>query len=182
MNSQDNNAMANIIVDVLKEHGFVDEKTGGYNKDNLPLKIKDLNSYILMHGGIYYVVEETARQRILGGGGYIAKKPNFNGFFPRAEHNLARTCELEKFYFLPEARGTGLAMELLNKIQETAIATGYVSMFLETEPTLTRAIHFYEKAGFKRLAIGKKSSVCMMKALDHSACLELEPRTSLEAM
>lgn len=56
-------------------------------------------------------------------------------------------CELQKMYCLPQARGTGLAHELM------AIALEYARKFynrcyLETLDNMTAAQKFYEKHGF----------------------------------
>ena len=58
-------------------------------------------------------------------------------------------CELQKMYCLPQARGTGLAAQLM------AIALDYARGFykecyLETLDNMTAAQRFYEKHGFRR--------------------------------
>lgn len=86
MMPQDNEAMAKIIVTVLAEHGFKDERTGGYDINNLPPKIKELFSYIYRQGGKFFVVEETDTRTVLGGGGFLPRITsslcsNHYGFF-----------------------------------------------------------------------------------------------------
>lgn len=58
-------------------------------------------------------------------------------------------CELQKMYLLKEARGSGIAYELIN------IALDYAKKFynycyLETLDNMTRAMKFYENNGFSR--------------------------------
>ncbi|ARG96659.1 GNAT family N-acetyltransferase [Legionella micdadei] len=169
MMPQDNEAMAKIIVTVLAEHGFKDERTGGYDINNLPPKIKELFSYIYRQGGKFFVVEETDTRTVLGGGGFLPRITsslcsNHYGFFSR--DNCRKVCELEKFYFLPEIRGTGLASQLMDKIQTTAINQGYQAMYIETEPSLERAHHFYEKMGFTRTPVTKENTTSFFKWLE----------------
>ncbi len=63
--------------------------------------------------------------------------------------DLPGICELQKMYCLPEARGTGIAHELM----ETALAFAkpiYKSVYLETLDNMYAAQRFYEKHGFRR--------------------------------
>ena len=67
------------------------------------------------------------------------------GGYPGAEG----VCELQKLYCLPEARGTGLARELM----DTALAYAkehYRRCYLETLENMTAAQKLYEKYGFVR--------------------------------
>lgn len=58
------------------------------------------------------------------------------------------TCELQKMYCLPEARGTGVADELLGLALGFA-AGRYDRCYLETLGAMTRAHRFYERHGFR---------------------------------
>lgn len=63
---------------------------------------------------------------------------------------LDDTCELQKMYCLPEARGTGLSHKLI----ETALSYAkiyYKKCFLETLENMVAAQKFYEKYGFERI-------------------------------
>jgi putative acetyltransferase len=57
-------------------------------------------------------------------------------------------CELVKLYLLPEKRGQGLGLMLMEKCFQIAIDFGFSEMYLETMPELRTAIGLYEKAGF----------------------------------
>lgn len=61
-------------------------------------------------------------------------------------------CELQKMYCLKEARGTGIAKELLNLALDYA-KKYYKQVYLETLDNMVEAHRFYEKNGFKRTNI-----------------------------
>ena len=95
-------------------------------------------SEVYSAGGSRYWVAEDGTGRIAGGCG-IGPADEDGGL-----------CELQKMYLLPEARGTGLAQELM----ETALgwaAERYERCFLETLDSMTAAQRFYEKNGFVRI-------------------------------
>ncbi len=85
---------------------------------------------------VYFVVEEN--NKIIGGAG-VAKLDNFEG----------NVCELQKMYFLPEARGRGLGMQMMEICLEKAKSFGYDKVYLETMEYMTHAQLLYKKAGFK---------------------------------
>lgn len=94
-------------------------------------------------GTCYWVAEDTSG-RIVGGAG-IGKLDGADD-----------TCELQKMYCLPEARGTGISHRLL----DTALAFAgqyYRKCYLETLDNMVAAQKFYEKYGFYRIEewIGK---------------------------
>ena len=59
-------------------------------------------------------------------------------------------CELQKMYCLPEARGTGLAHQLIKIALEYA-KKYYKTCYIETLENMTAAQRFYEKYGFNRI-------------------------------
>jgi putative acetyltransferase len=59
-------------------------------------------------------------------------------------------CELQKMYCLPEARGTGIADQLMHVALEYA-KSYYRRCYLETLENMVAAQKFYEKHGFKRI-------------------------------
>jgi putative acetyltransferase len=51
-------------------------------------------------------------------------------------------------YFLHEARGRGLGLQLIQKCLEKATEFGYEKCYLETLPEMLAAQHLYQKVGF----------------------------------
>lgn len=84
---------------------------------------------------VYFVVVEE--KRVIGGGG-IAQLDNYEG----------NVCELQKMYFLPEARGRGIGAALLKLCLSNARAFGYEKCYLETMPNMIVAQKLYEQEGF----------------------------------
>lgn len=87
---------------------------------------------------IYFVLEY--QNKIVGGAG-IAQLDNFEG----------NVCELQKMYFLPEARGKSLGSKMIAICLEKAKEFGFVSCYLETLPYMTDAVKLYKKNGFQNL-------------------------------
>ncbi|WP_439132301.1 GNAT family N-acetyltransferase [Polaribacter sp.] len=86
----------------------------------------------------YFVVEHN--NKIVGGAG-IAQLDNFKG----------KTCELQKMYFLPIARGLGLGAKLISVCLDKAKEFGFENCYLETLPYMEAAVKLYKKYGFKNL-------------------------------
>ncbi len=84
---------------------------------------------------IYFVIE--ADGKIVGGAGVS-----------QLENSDATICELQKMYFLHEARGKGLGFQLIQKCLEKAADFGYEKCYLETLPEMLAAQHLYQKVGF----------------------------------
>ncbi len=61
------------------------------------------------------------------------------------------TCELQKMYLLPAARGRGLGKQLLERCLKAAREAGFRQCYLETVPQLTTARTLYERAGFSAI-------------------------------
>jgi putative acetyltransferase len=59
-----------------------------------------------------------------------------------------KICELQKMYLLKEARGKGIAQELMQKCLEFAKQAGYDKCYLETLPFMKAAQKLYVKSGF----------------------------------
>lgn len=84
----------------------------------------------------YFVIE--LNDEIIGGAG-IAPLDNYNG----------PVCELQKMYFLPEARGKGLGLQMMTICLEFAKSAGFKTVYLETMPYMKDAQKLYNKVGFK---------------------------------
>ncbi|WP_323027902.1 GNAT family N-acetyltransferase [Gelidibacter japonicus] len=131
--AEDDAQVAEVIRAVLIEMGVpkvgtayadkaLDEMTTTYNKDN----------------AAYFVVEDQGK--IIGGAG-IAPLENYKG----------PICELQKMYFLPEARGKGLGMKMMEVCLEKAKSFGFEKCYLETFPYMKDATKLYAKSGFEPL-------------------------------
>jgi putative acetyltransferase len=86
-------------------------------------------------GGAFWVCVDRG-QRVLGTCGVFPVGPG--------------TFELRKMYLSPELRGTGVGKRLLDETTAWARANGGRSLVLDTTEQMTRAIRFYESAGFVR--------------------------------
>ncbi|MBV8761812.1 MAG: GNAT family N-acetyltransferase [Deltaproteobacteria bacterium] len=81
-------------------------------------------------------------------------------FWVAASDHIVGTCglypvdpgiyELRKMYLDPAARGTGIAVRLLDTAVDFARAQGATAIVLDTLDSMTRAIAFYEAHGFTR--------------------------------
>lgn len=127
----DNPLIARVIRDVSAEFGLTADK--GYTVSDPHLdRLFELYSEA---NSAYWVVEHQGK--VLGGGGVA----------PLA-CSAPDICELQKMYFLPEARGLGLARDLALRAMEYARQQGFRRCYLETTASLTRAIKLYESLGF----------------------------------
>ncbi|MBR3882987.1 MAG: GNAT family N-acetyltransferase [Clostridia bacterium] len=130
--ARDNKAVENVIRTCLIEFGANHEGTA-WADPNL-----GRFSEIYNEPGKKYWVAEDENGTIVGGVGI--------GTLPGAEE----VCELQKMYCLKEARGTGIAHELI-KIAFEYAKDYYKKCYLETLDNMTRAQKFYERHGFVRI-------------------------------
>ena len=120
-----------IIRSCLIEYGANHEGTAWADPD-----LCRFSEIYCTEGNAYFVAEDE-HGRVVGGVG-IGDMPGTDG-----------VCELQKMYCLPEARGTGLAHELITLALNYA-RPYYRRVYLETLPNMHRAQRFYEKHGFSR--------------------------------
>ncbi len=99
---------------------------------------------------VYFVVEEN--DKIIGGAG-IAQLDNFEG----------NICELQKMYFLPEARGRGVGAQMMEFCLAKASEFGFEKIYLETMEYMTHAQKLYNQAGFEYID-------CSMGDTGHYSC------------
>ncbi len=84
----------------------------------------------------YFVVEEKGE--IIGCAG-VAQLDNYEG----------NVCELQKMYFLEEARGRGLGRKMIDICLARAKEYGFEKCYLETMPYMKDAQMLYKKSGFE---------------------------------
>ncbi|MGV6845422.1 MAG: GNAT family N-acetyltransferase [Lutibacter sp.] len=130
---KDNPKIAKVIRTVLLEFGV--PKVGTAYADII---LDQLYQHYNRKNAIYYVIEKD--DRIYGGGG-IMHLENFEGM----------VCELQKMYFLKDARGIGLGGKLMKICLQKAKSFGYEKCYLETLPYMKDARKLYKKVGFKNL-------------------------------
>lgn len=130
---EDNLAIANIIREVMPEFGAF----GPGFAINDP-EVNDMYTAYSKPRCTYYVV--TLNDKILGGAG-IAPLQNSD----------EDTCELQKMYFLPTARGLGLGQQMLELCIKKAQELGFKRCYVETLKTMTQAQKLYVKNGFHPL-------------------------------
>lgn len=80
------------------------------------------------------------------------------------------TVEIKRMYVKPEKRGKGIAITILNELQQWAKEIGYKQCILETGQKQPEAIALYKKNGFAVIPnYGQyqhiENSICFKKAL-----------------
>ncbi|MDX2361265.1 MAG: GNAT family N-acetyltransferase [Crocinitomicaceae bacterium] len=129
----DNPRIAQVIREILKEHGV--DKPGTVYTDPTT---DTLFEVFQEERSAYWVVEIDG---VIQGG---------CGIYPT--NGLPDGCvELVKLYLHSSARGTGLGRQLMEKSIEYAASIGYTSVYLETFPELGSAVDLYRKLGFEDL-------------------------------
>ncbi len=131
--SKDNQQVAEVVRKVLVEMGV--PKVGTAYEDK---SLDDMYSTYDCPGMSYFVVEENGK--LIGGSGIA---PLLN-----AEASI---CELQKMYFLPEARGRGIGAEMMKTCLNYAKKEGYKQCYLETLPYMEHARKLYGRSGFLSL-------------------------------
>ena len=86
----------------------------------------------------YFVVADGTN--IIGGAG-IAKLENYDG----------NVCELQKMYFLEEARGKGIGAQMMAQCLKIAKDFKFEKCYLETMTYMHDAQKLYKKVGFELL-------------------------------
>lgn len=126
----DNQEVARVVRMVLVEMGV--PKVGTAYEDK---SLDDMYAYYHHPKMQYFVVEEN--RKILGCAG-IAPLPG-----------EPKICELQKMYFLPEARGRGIGAAMMKVCLDFARFSGFQKCYLETMPYMENAKRLYARTGFK---------------------------------
>ncbi len=71
------------------------------------------------------------------------------GMIAYHKHSATR-CEMKRLYVKPKYRGMKLGEQLIQKLIELAIQSGYTEMVLDTLLSLQSAIYLYQKLGFQQ--------------------------------
>lgn len=87
---------------------------------------------------IYYVVEKDGA--VLGGCGIAP-----------LENGATHICELQKMYFAPEIRGTGMAKTMIENCLQFAKENDFTLCYLETLSFMKAAQKLYANLGFKAI-------------------------------
>jgi len=130
---QDNEQIATVIRQVFVNDNF--PKTGTAFADP---QLDAMFETYSQPKAIYLVVENNGK--IIGGAGVS-----------QLENSNENICELQKMYFLPEARGKGIGLQMIQKCLESASEFGYDKCYLETLPEMLAAQKLYTKVGFEYL-------------------------------
>ena len=126
----DNEMIAVVIRSVLIEHDVPKVGTA-YADVSLDRMFETYSS----PRSCYFVVEKDGK--IIGGAG-----------ISQLENESEIICELQKMYFLSEARGLGLGSEMMEKCLTFAQSVGFEKCYLETMPYMHAAQKLYLKFGF----------------------------------
>ena len=127
---KDNVAVAEIIRTVLIEMGSpkVGTAYADPNLDTMFETYQKINS-------IYFVVGQEGK--VIGGAG-----------IQQLDNGEETICELQKMYFLPEARGLGVGSKMIALCLQKAKEFGFKKCYLETMPFMIDAQKLYKKSGF----------------------------------
>ena len=129
--NKDNTALAVAIRKVLIELGVPKVGTA-YEDEELDAMFEAYEK----ERSIYYVVEND--KKIMGGAGIAP-----------LEKGDPSVCELQKMYFLPEARGKGFGKQMIQMCLNFAKANNFEHCYIETLPEMQEAQKLYIKTGFE---------------------------------
>ena len=98
---------------------------------------------------------------------YLENKAVACGCFKKYDTN---TIEIKRMFVSPEARGMGLAQNILRELELWAHGLGYSSSVLETLYRQKEAIGLYQKTGYNIVDnyapyVGLENSICMRKQI-----------------
>ena len=131
--SNDDKQIAAVIRSVLIEFGV--PKVGTAYEDKA---LDCMTETYSQSKSTYFVIDVNGK--IIGGAG-VSQLDDFEG----------NVCELQKMYFLPEARGVGLGTKMMETCLAQAKQFGFEKCYLETMPYMNDARELYKKVGFQSL-------------------------------
>ena len=130
---EDNLEIQGILSSVMRE--FDVPETGTALADP---ELKNMFQSYQAYKSSYYVI---LKNNSLVGGAGISKLKNSND----------NTCELQKMYFLKEARGKGLGNLMIDLCLKSALEYGFKKCYIETMYNMNKAQSLYLKKGFSYL-------------------------------
>lgn len=130
---RDNQEVKEVIQKVLLEMGV--PKVGTAYED---VSLDNMTATYKFPKMRYFVVENNGR--IVGGAGIAP-----------LEKGDPEICELQKMYFLPEARGKGVGTKMMQSCLDFARAEGFTHCYIETLPFMESARKLYSRSGFMYL-------------------------------
>lgn len=128
--TKDDTKIAKVVREVLIAHNVPKVGTA-YADPQLDCMFKTYSA----PRSAYFVVEKDGE--IMGGAGVAPLQSESDN-----------VCELQKMYFMPEARGLGLGAAMMEKCLAAARKFGYEKCYLETMPYMEAAQKLYKKSGF----------------------------------
>ena len=89
------------------------------------------------------------------------------GALRQLDHGAA---EIKRMYVAPDHRGSGVATAVLRALETAAVRHGWTTVRLETGPAQPDAMRFYEREGYRQIAlfgayVGSDLSVCYERTL-----------------
>lgn len=127
---QDNPHVAAIVRNVIIEMGAPKVGTAYADKN-----LERMYEYYQRDKAAYFVVVQG--DKVVGCAG-IGPLDNYEG----------NVCELQKMYFSPEVRGTGMGSKMMDVCLEAARLFGFDQCYLETLAYMTAAQKLYKRTGF----------------------------------
>jgi GNAT superfamily N-acetyltransferase len=96
-------------------------------------------------------LEEFSRDYFCCGAGFWLARSGDNIIGCVALRHIAEpnAAEIKRMYVRPEARGQGVARQLLESAEGFAIAAGYQWIYLDTADDMKAAARFYQRNGFQ---------------------------------
>jgi len=65
---------------------------------------------------------------------------------------IQRSAEIKRMYVQPAHRGSGIAKQLLDALEQFAAKAGYEWLYLDSAPGMDTAVRFYQRNGFQPCA------------------------------
>jgi len=114
--------------------------------------------------------KEFLRDYFFAGSGFWLARSGDNNIGCIALRRIAEphSAEIKRMYVRPEARGQGVAQQLLEAAEAFALAAGYHWIYLDTADDMKAAARFYQRHGFQpceRYNDNPQASIFMRKRL-----------------